>query len=268
MGALRNLMAKRESSYLTSKINMNFYTSASVLQSSMTSSLQKKSGSSYGPPGSANMVFFVDDLNLPAHDAYNTQSAIALIRQHMDYGHWYTTTKLTVQNISDCQYVAAMNPTAGSFQINPRLQRHFLVFAIGMPSPTSLLAIFETFLEGHLRQEKHGKRFQAGVVQVCASVIKGALSVHHEVSDSFRKTAANFHYEFNMRHLTNVFEGLLKAYPKNFVSGEQLVHLWLHESERVYGDRLVNRHDIDRFRSIMASQAKKAFPQYNCQRFF
>lgn len=26
MGALRNLMAKRDSSYLTSKINMNFYT--------------------------------------------------------------------------------------------------------------------------------------------------------------------------------------------------------------------------------------------------
>lgn len=35
------------------------------------------------------MVFFVDDLNLPALDSYNTQSAIALIRQHMDYGHWY-----------------------------------------------------------------------------------------------------------------------------------------------------------------------------------
>lgn len=64
--------------------------------------------------------------------------------------------------------------------------------------------------------------------------------ISSQVSDSFRKTAANFHYEFNMRHLTNVFEGLLKAYPKNFVSGEQLVHLWLHESERVYGDRLVS----------------------------
>lgn len=61
-----------------------------------------------------------------------------------------------------------------------------------------------------------------------------------QVSDNFRKTAANFHYEFNMRHLTNVFEGLLKAHPKNFVHGEQLVHLWLHESERVYGDRLVS----------------------------
>lgn len=65
-----------------------------------------------------------------------------------------------------------------------------------------------------------------------------------QVSDSFRKTAANFHYEFNMRHLTNVFEGLLKANPKNFVHGEQLVHLWLHESERVYGDRLVSRTSV------------------------
>lgn len=58
-------------------------------------------------------------------------------------------------------------------QINPRLQRHFLAFAIAMPSPTSLLGIFETFLGGHLRQGKHGKRFQAGVLQVCANVIKG-----------------------------------------------------------------------------------------------
>lgn len=67
-------------------------------------------------------------------------------------------------------------------QINPRLQRHFVAFAIGMPSPTSLLVIFETFLEGHLRQDHGGKRFQAGVMQVCPSLIKGALSVHQEVS--------------------------------------------------------------------------------------
>ncbi|CAB1104525.1 unnamed protein product [Ectocarpus sp. CCAP 1310/34] len=165
-----------------------------------------------------------------------------MAKVNMNFYTRYAASKLVVQNISDCQYVAAMNPTAGSFQINPRLQRHFLVFAIGMPSPTSLLAIFETFLEGHLGQEKQGKRFQVGVVQVCASLIKGALSVHKEVSDNFRKTAANFHYEFNMRHLTNVFEGLLKAHPKNFVHGEQLVHLWLHESERVYGDRLACLH--------------------------
>lgn len=29
----------------------------------------------------------------------------------------YAASKLAVQNIRDCQYVAAMNPTAGSFQV-------------------------------------------------------------------------------------------------------------------------------------------------------
>ena len=62
--------------------------SAAALQSSLTASLQKKSGSNFGPPGSSKMIFFIDDMNLPALDAYNTQSAIALIRQHIDYGHW------------------------------------------------------------------------------------------------------------------------------------------------------------------------------------
>ena len=32
------------------------------------------------------------------------------------------------------QYVACMNPTAGSFTITPRLQRHFATFAVQMPS--------------------------------------------------------------------------------------------------------------------------------------
>ena len=31
------------------------------------------------------------------------------------------------------------------------------------------------------------------------SVIKGAMNLHGEVMQKFRKTAANFHYEFNIR---------------------------------------------------------------------
>ena len=32
------------------------------------------------------------------------------------------------------QYCACMNPTAGSFSITPRMQRHFATFAVQMPS--------------------------------------------------------------------------------------------------------------------------------------
>ena len=72
------------------------------------------------------MVYFIDDFNLPELDKYNTQSAISLVRQHLDYGHWYDISKLAMKTVEKCQYVAALNPTAGSMEINPRLQRHFI----------------------------------------------------------------------------------------------------------------------------------------------
>ena len=37
-----------------------------------------------------------------------------------------------------------MNPTAGSFTINPRLQRHFATFSVVFPSPDSLFTIYHT----------------------------------------------------------------------------------------------------------------------------
>ncbi|CAN0464421.1 unnamed protein product, partial [Laminaria digitata] len=66
-----------------------------------------------------------------------------------------------------------------------------------------------------------------------------ALVAFKQVAANFRKTATNFHYEFNIRHLSNVFQGLLVAQPDQFKTAEKFVHLWMHESERVYGDRLV-----------------------------
>ena len=56
----------------------------------------------------------------------------------MDYGGWYDTTKLERKEIQDCQYVASMNPTAGSFFINDRLMGHFSVFAVTVPSDDDL----------------------------------------------------------------------------------------------------------------------------------
>ena len=97
-----------------------------VLQSTMESVLVKRTGTSFGPPGKAKLIYFIDDLNLPEVDPYNTQSGIALLRQVIEYKHVYDRVKLLGKSIQDCQYIACMNPTAGSFTINPRLQRHFV----------------------------------------------------------------------------------------------------------------------------------------------
>ena len=104
MGQLKKLDAS-ETLYTT--INMNFFTDGLVLQSSLEGVLQKKTGSLYGPPGACHMVYFIDDFNLPKLDNYNTQSAISLVRQHLDYGHWYDISKLAMKTVSDSAYVEA-----------------------------------------------------------------------------------------------------------------------------------------------------------------
>ena len=45
------------------------------------------------------------------------------------------------------RYVACMNPTAGSFIINPRLQRLFMTLAMDFPGQDSLMKIYGTFLQ-------------------------------------------------------------------------------------------------------------------------
>lgn len=42
--------------------------------------------------------------------------------------------KVVMKEVTNTQYVACMNPTAGSFQVTPRMQRHFATFAVQMPS--------------------------------------------------------------------------------------------------------------------------------------
>jgi len=47
----------------------------------------------------------------------------------------YDKHKILQKEISNSQFVACLNPTAGSFFITPRMQRHFATFAVQMPSP-------------------------------------------------------------------------------------------------------------------------------------
>lgn len=138
-----------------------------------------------------------------------------------------------------------MNPTAGSFTVNPRLQRHFWVLAVGMPENSSLTIIYSAYLN------KHFAKFNANVSTEIPSVIKNTLTLHMEVVRLFKKTAANFHYEFNVRHLTNVFQGLLTAKVEAIKTPELFIKLWVHEAERVYGDRLVSYEDLVKYRAAV-----------------
>jgi hypothetical protein len=54
----------------------------------LESPLEKKAGVNFGPPGTKQLIYFVDDLNMPKLDPYETAMPISLIRQHLGWGHW------------------------------------------------------------------------------------------------------------------------------------------------------------------------------------
>lgn len=253
---LLNEMTSTGEEYLQQIINFNYYTDANLLQMNLEQMLEKKAGKTYAPIGKYKLIWFVDDMNMPARDPYDTQNAIALLRQHRDYEHWYDKNKLAVKDIKNTQLIAAMNPYAGSFIVNPRLQRHFWLLAVGMPTDSSLTIIYTAYLQ------KHFSKFPASIQAESPAVIKATLSLHQDAARLFKKTAANFHYEFNVRHLTNVFQGLLTARPEAIKGPENLVKLWIHECERVYGDRLVDYEHLSQFKAATAEICNKGFPKY------
>eukprot|EP00971_Amphidinium_carterae_P211275 4192233-Amphidinium_carterae.1 len=80
-GLLRKLSP---TDFMSCKINMNYYMESSMLQAAMELPLEKKAGRLYAPPGNLQLVYFIDDLNMPALDKYNTQSGIELLKQKQD----------------------------------------------------------------------------------------------------------------------------------------------------------------------------------------
>lgn len=131
-----------------------------------------------------------------------------------------------------------MNPTAGSFNITPRMQRHFATFAVQMPSmdiarqaaqpyehaaylreagSTSATVhahcrtIYSAILEGHLALGG----FDAGVAKLGPRLVEAMLELHRNVMHNFLPSAIKFHYQFNLRELSNITQ----ARPPTLVLG-------------------------------------------------
>jgi dynein heavy chain, axonemal len=134
------------------------YTTSEILQNSLEKPLEKKTGRTYGAPGNRRLIYFLgrhialidhgyrrwlvlDDFNMPERDQYYTVQAHTIVREYLDYQHWYDRQKLTLKEIRNCQFVLAMNQNAGTFHIDARLQRHFATFAVPFPSRVYSLLI-------------------------------------------------------------------------------------------------------------------------------
>ena len=235
-------------------LNFNNFMDASALQVILEQPLEKKSGVRYGPPAGKKLIYFIDDMNMPFVDKYDTQSPIELARQFVDYRGWYDKHKIVLKEVLDCGYTACMNPTAGSFTITPRMQRHFATFAMQMPGQEIVRSIYLQLVDGHL-----AGGFTPDVTKLGAKLVDATLELHRMVSATFITSAVKFHYQFNLRDLSSIVQGLCRMAPEYYTKPVDAIRLWVHETERVFLDRMVSAADMQAFTDMRKVATRKFF---------
>ena len=254
---LNSVQKKPESNLLTYNINFSSKTSSASLQESiMTSGIRKLGTRFYGLSGTT-LIFFIDDMNMPYVDKYGTQSPIALLKQINDYGIVYDRENLEEYiKLQDLYFCGCMNPKAGSFNIELRLQRHFSVFAVQVPDETIIKQIYKKILEGHYAKFSFTPQVNMGEKIVDASffLFKSILAE----GKNFSPTAQKFHYQFNLRDLSRITEGIMLGTILNYNNKMfDVIKLWVHECRRVFEDRLIFKDDIDVFKRCLRSAYEK-----------
>ena len=208
------------------------------------------------------MVVFVDDLNMPKRDSYGTQQPIALLKFLIERGHMYDRSepgdndRLQKKTFRDLQYVAAMAPPGGGRSVvDPRFTSLFSVFSITFPSQESLQRIYSSILTRHL------ENFSDEVKNVGTKITDVTLKLYSQLTAQLPPTPSKFHYVFNLRDLSRVYEGLLLSTPEKFGTAGALIRLWRNETMRVFHDRLISAKDQTLVaENIIGGLIKEHFP--------
>jgi dynein heavy chain len=66
------------------------------------------------------------------------------------------------------------------------------------------------------------------------------MNLYFSVIEKLPRTPVKFHYIFNLRDLSRIYEGLLQSTMDKFTDKKSFIRLWRNESMRVFCDRLID----------------------------
>jgi dynein heavy chain len=240
-----------------SKLEINFSsaTTSNATQNIIESVMEKRSKVKFGPSGGKKLVCFVDDLNMPTKDEFGSQPPLELLRQWVDYSCWYDRKKQSLKYILDMQLLAAMGPPGGGRSvISQRFQSRFHIINCAAPEQTELQRIFECILSSRLLATNASEPFDDEIKGLCSNIVMSTVGLYKMVSEGFLPTPTKPVYMFNLRDISKVIEGMIRAKSTEFVSSELYLQLWVHESQRVFSDRLNTLRDKQKFNRMVEDQ--------------
>ena len=230
-------------------------TDSLITQSTIESKLERFKKNLIGAKSGRKMVIFIDDINMPAVEKYGAQPPIELLRLMIDRNGMYDRKERFWKEIQNTTYLAAAAPpTGGRNELTARFTRHFNLMCIPQPNQKILFKIFNSILSGFM-----SVGFAEAIKRSSDNVTSATIDVYHRIIKEKKAIPSKFHYTFNLRDVSKVFQGLLMTRPNLVKEPEQLARLWLHESSRVFYDRLINEEDRDWFRQLVVELLGRHF---------
>ena len=241
---------------LLKKVNFSSATTAGMFQASMEADIEKRQGKTFAPPGGRKMTVFLDDVSMPDVNMWGDQPTLEIVRQLVEEGGFMFLEKdkrgdkMDIENVN---HVGAMtHPGGGRNDIPGRLKRHFFTVNCTPPSKASIDNIYGTMLRGHFEDMPE----QEALIE---DLTKATIDLWVQTKAKMLPTPSKFHYIFNMRDMSRIFQGILFC-PLDCVElSNNLLKLWMHECQRVLCDKLVNSKDKDWFTRTAWSVCKEFF---------
>ncbi|KAL4171660.1 hypothetical protein KRP22_009750 [Phytophthora ramorum] len=237
-----------------------------AFQATIEADLEKRGGKTFGPSNGQQLTLFMDDLSMPALNEWGDQPTLEVVRQLVETRSLCFLDKDKrgdIKVIEGLRFLAAMGlPRAGKNDAPARLKRHFFILNLLPPSPDVAEAIFAQLTRWRFIPDMDNSAASSGIPKKSLSdlitrLAAASVQLWLWLRRAMPPTPQKFHYVFSLRELSRSFQGLLRAPLESATASEKtLIRLWQHESERVFGDRLVSGEDKQRFRDELAVVAE------------
>ncbi|KAK7945226.1 hypothetical protein WMY93_000954 [Mugilogobius chulae] len=250
---------------LSKSLNFSSATEPMMFQRTVESYIEKRVGSTYGPPGGRRMTVFIDDINMPVVNEWGDQVKICfhlhviqyfgyytdvlllqitneIVRQMMEMGGMYNLDKPgDFTSIVDVQILAAMiHPGGGRNDIPQRLKRQFTVLNCTLPSNTSIDKIFGVIGCGYFHT---ARKFKTEIINMITSLVSASRILWQWTKVKMLPTPSKFHYVFNLRDLSRIWQGMLniKADECEEMQNQLLCSRFICAEDREWFEKAVTR---------------------------